>query len=79
MGLVLSNINDKHDCRKHHYVFCNEIEEVVLDENGLPVVAAVEGENVVVENAITEITPEVDNDAAAEEPSENDDNNDSEN
>ncbi len=54
-------------------------EEVVLDENGLPVVAAVEGENVVVENAITEITPEVDNDAAADEPSENDDNNDSEN
>ncbi len=54
-------------------------EEVALDENGLPVVAAAEGENAVVESAITDITPEVDNDATTENPSENDDNNDSEN
>ncbi|MEI6184908.1 MAG: DNA gyrase subunit A, partial [Bacteroidota bacterium] len=37
-------------------------EEVALDENGLPVVAVAEGGNAVVESAITDITPEVDND-----------------
>ncbi len=54
-------------------------EEVVLDENGLPVVPIVEGENVIVENAITDIVPEADNDEAAENPAQSEEDNDTEN
>ena len=54
-------------------------EEVVLDENGLPVVPVVEGENAIVENAITDIVPEADNDEAAENPAQSEEDNDTEN